>query len=421
MNPRILFISTAIPPHPESQTIRNLFFLKGLKDINGDLTIVSAECEEKDNSLTFLMPQCKLLRTPRPSYFKIKKRLGSFPLGRYWQWLYGIYANFGKIPDLWSGWDRIVISKIVNQISRSDIDIIVTSSGSYTAHIAGAYLAKEWAKPWVAELGDPWTKNPIWPANFFFRVWRNQKLEMGSIPRADALVLTTEATADCYRKWLGPQAPPIAVIPMGYEPAEFLDVTPAVGHDNFKIAYIGVAYRTGRDLRPLMNAIIELKQFYPVHFRMIGPCSSSYHTYAQRDASNLIEFLGRVDYKQSLEYIKKEDILVAIGNTGGMQIPGKIYMYLASGRPILYISQSDSKDDPSWQLLQRFPGVYRCPNRKEEIMSTLGDMLADFNSVSPKAFSRITMPELTEYAWPSLGRRFGQLIMQILQKNEERK
>jgi len=417
MRPKILFISTAVPPHPESQTIRNLFFIKALNNIGCHLTIITAESEGRDNSLSSLMPSCRIIRTPVPGYFKVRDRLGVLPLGGYWQWLYGIYANFWKIPDAWSGWEKLVISAAARAIDRGSVDIIISSSGSYTAHIAGAFLAERWRKPWVAELGDPWSKNPIWPANFFYRVWRNQRLEKKCITRASALVLTTEATANGYKKWLGPKAPAISVIPMGYEPAEFSDATPAVKGVNFRIAYIGVAYRTGRDLRPLMSAIIDLSRFYPVQFRLIGSCSPSYQRYASEQSGKVIQFLGRVDYRQSLDHIKSEDILVAIGNPGGMQIPGKLYMYLASGRPILYISQSSRGDDPSWELLQKFPGVYRCQNNKNEIRFTIRALIEDFEAVSRKAFSRTAMPELAEYAWPRLGERFGQLIMQISQSN----
>ena len=56
---RILFISTSVPPHFESQTIRNAFFIKALSDNGYQIEIITSPASKEDDSLRDIIANCK--------------------------------------------------------------------------------------------------------------------------------------------------------------------------------------------------------------------------------------------------------------------------------------------------------------------------------------------------------------------------
>src|SRR5713226_9311864 len=108
---RVLFISTAIPPFPESQTIRNVFFIRGLVQRGFEVTIVTPEVLRGDESLLRRMPpECEYVRTPRAPFDVQQEALAKLPrVGNSLQWVHGILAGLFVVPDYRVGWDRLAL------------------------------------------------------------------------------------------------------------------------------------------------------------------------------------------------------------------------------------------------------------------------------------------------------------------------
>jgi glycosyltransferase involved in cell wall biosynthesis len=88
-------------------------------------------------------------------------------------------------------------------------------------------------------------------------------------------------------------------------------------------------------------------------------------------------------------------------------------MYLASGRPILYLSLDEPASDPTLRLLRRFPGVVVAPNETSAIAAALENVRKHFHEISDASRKRPYMTELDEFEWGSLSERFVQVISDL--------
>ena len=131
INLRILFISNALPPNFESQTIRNIFIIKGLQDAGHKIFGVRNKTSIRDESLE------KVLTSPLKSiivksgwylnFFSWIKSLKITFLNR----VFNILGPLLIIPDLNSGWSKEILeSQEVLSLVR-DCDLIISASGSY--------------------------------------------------------------------------------------------------------------------------------------------------------------------------------------------------------------------------------------------------------------------------------------------------
>ncbi len=410
----VLFISTAIPPYQESQTIRNVFLLRGLVNTGFRVTVITPEASGGDKDLEAMMPTCEIVRTPRPSYDRYAELLSRLPIGNYFKWLYGLYANLFRVPDNRAGWDRIVLQTVAAGISIQNCDVIISSSGSYTAHLAASWLARRYSKPFVAEMGDPWTYNPIWPATIPYRVWRNRRLELQSISGCSALIVTTDQTAKLYSNWLGNRLGIIRVIPMGYAASEFSDVNRRRSEPPFEVTYVGVAYRAARNLIPVLEGMNSLALQNLLRFKVVGPHSRSFVKEVGKRQFRFVQFRGHVPYGEALEEIKGADLLLIIGNPGGVQIPGKVFMYLASGRPILYLCQGEEDSDPAWGILRKFPGTICSQLGADDVNRALRTVFENMGYWEEESYCRLSMLAMREFEWEFLGKRFGDEVRALV-------
>src|SRR5699024_9006515 len=61
------------------------------------------------------------------------------------------------------------------------------------------------------------------------------------------------------------------------------------------------------------------------------------------------------------EYERKADLLVCMLNNNGTQIPGKVYHYAATNKPILIIKDGDKQEEIE-RYLKKFNRYYFCEN-----------------------------------------------------------
>jgi len=412
----VWFISAALPPHPESHTIRNAFFIRHLLDAGAVVHALMPPTMGRDRSLAPMVDGAVIHTTASPDYLNLISRVGKLGFAKPLAWWLGLWTNLVVVPDAYVGWDRVVEDYSLDP-SRvlPKPDVIVASSSTFTAHLAAARLAERLSVPYVGDLGDPWTLNPIWPANSRLRFARNRSLELRCIPKAAALTVTTPETADLYREWLGADCPPVHVIPMGFSAQEFeprqwrVDGAGAAG---LHLAYIGVAYKRSRNLIPLFDAVIRAAgRGVPVRLSVVGPVSGDFRTHVERTGSDAVKFVGPVSYQDSLEWMRRVDGLVAVGNQGTAQIPGKAYMYLASGRPILLIGQNTRDRDPTWRLLKDFVGGYWSTMDADELERVVVEMYERHRREPGYASARLDDPALGRYEWNALAGEFTRLVM----------
>ena len=402
---KILFVSSSIPPETDMQTTRNMYLINSLLNHGHIVDILTCgEYRSGTSSFDTILDNTKVIRTEYPLIYRwhllAQKLFKNTPLLKIHNVLINCYAK----PDLYTKWDNIAI-EYIKKHELYDYDVIISSSGSYTAHCVGKAWKKMTKKCWVAEYGDPWGLDGYGEVK---KEYYNKEIDL--ISSCDGIVFTTQATIDSYKKHYKLDIP-YCLVPCGFE--SILEDIPKNGSKMpLKIVYTGVAYKNSRNLDYFLRAISKTGNLAA---EIVGSYSKELKEEYSKNGN--IHFTGRVPYQRSLEIIQQADVLVHIGNFGKLQIPGKTYIYMSSKKPILYIQQQE-EDDPTLHVLTSFPGVVCTKNTEESISLALENIVKDYACLKHEAEERTKSPAIDTYKWENLGNTFSGFIEEIVHRKQ---
>lgn len=402
---KVLFISTSIPPATDMQTTRNMYLIKAFlkRGIAVDI-LTSEETGEIDSEFSEILKSCRVFRTKKPAVLVRHNNINKRCKIKLVKKIHNVLVNYYAVPDLYVNWDRDAWEKI-QQEKLYGYDGVITSSGSYTAHMVGSRWQREIKKCWVAEYGDPWGLD-----GFGNLRKKNYKMEQKIIHNCNGFVFTTQSTIEAYKANY-PNQVPYALIPCGY--SRIIEDSKQQKKDNEKLIflYTGIAYKRARNLGLVLRAVGERSNRNEL--LLVGTISDDFRQDANQYSN--IRCLGRVPYNISLNYISEADVLVHIGNFGTLQVPGKTYIYLSSQKPILYIRQQ-KENDPTYEVLSKFGGVVAVDNDIDEIRKGLEYVADNFADIKRKAVERSYSSEIKQYCWSELGDRFADFVMEQIER-----
>jgi glycosyltransferase involved in cell wall biosynthesis len=259
-----------------------------------------------------------------------------------------IRGNF-FIPDARRFWIKPSVRQLSQFLAQHPVDALVTTGPPHSTHLIGIRLSKKFGIPWLADFRDPWT-------NIDF--YRNLKLGK----RADRLhhllerqVLETAhavtvVSPGMKKEFLSIVNRTYEVIPNGFDEEDLrLESIPEPDTSHFILAHIGSLTKT-RNAENLWKVLKELTESYSdfagkLELRNVGKID----VYAVESLQKfgLEKYLNRVDYIPHKEVIaeqrKASVLLLLVNNTPNAKLilTGKLFEYLASGRPIICIGPSD--------------------------------------------------------------------------------
>ncbi|GIV09415.1 MAG: hypothetical protein KatS3mg019_1506 [Fimbriimonadales bacterium] len=416
---RVLMISLSLPPYAESQTIRSAYWIEALAQYGVEFDLITAEVPPSaaDETLCSLIPpSVRIWRTPTPAYDRTMDRFKR--QGKHWQaYLYGNLSYRLYAPDVRRGWQRDALHLAREVIQEYPPDLILSASGSCTAHLAAAALKRDTGLPWAADLGDPWAWVDWQHKDTWLKAIQNTWLERRTLPNADLLTWTTEATQRSYQQRWGVSVPPSLVIPYGYRHADFAPYAWTPATMPVRLSYVGAASRRARNLIPLIEALATTHCPLPLHLQIVGDASAHFQAAALQHGLSAVEFTGRVSYQDSIQHICQAGILILVGNKSPYQIPGKTFLYLASGRPILYIYQMAEHDDPTWQFLKQFAGVRYAPSTPNALQKFFAQLTEEaFRVWEQQARKHPTIPDLTRCEQEALAPRLLEAFYRLVRK-----
>jgi glycosyltransferase involved in cell wall biosynthesis len=255
-------------------------------------------------------------------------------------------------PDEFLGWVPYAVRTSINLLKSENIRIMLSSAPPFTCHIVA--LIVKLIRPrtvWIADFRDPLLSNE-WMTidkSYWLTKSMNGFLERVILKYADKVLCVNEAIAsDLIQRYLGRYDTKITVLPNGFDAEEFDSVTVSKKHsDKLIVSYIGNLYGN-RDGRPLMSALRDLfvKCQYlkgRVLIRFVGIQSPDVNSLLVNEASLLgltdaIEVVGHVSRVDAICLMKRSDVLFLTQPDAPLQVPLKLYEYLACGKPILAIA-----------------------------------------------------------------------------------
>ena len=247
------------------------------------------------------------------------------------------------VPDASVTWNLTAIPAAIRIVRREGIDAVVTTSPPGSVHLVGAAVRHVTGARWIADLRDPLVANQHRrddTAAARARQAANEQIARLVARKADAISCVSEAIADEVRG-LGPRGI-VRTIANGCDFDDFagLEYRPA---QRFRITHAG-SFFGKRDPRPFLQAFHDANLDAVVRF--VGDFRSSDREWAESlglgDRLELVGYLPRAD---SLRLQRDSEALLLLvpeaGGRGKGVLSGKVFEYLAAGRPILAVVPPD--------------------------------------------------------------------------------
>lgn len=231
------------------------------------------------------------------------------------------------------------------RLARQERASVILASASPHASLAhGLAAARLAGLPFVAELRDPWTLNPLLSPATAAHAAAERRIEAAILRSAARVVVTTEATASAYRGAFPDLDPEhFVVIHNTFDPALRPVAAPPSCDGPLRLVHFGSCY-AGRRLEDVFRAIALLRE------RGVSPERFSVRNLGrvdQRDVDLAAELgLGAsftwqtaMPYSEGLREVATADRLLLLAHgSETLFLPGKLFDYLLGGRPILAVA-----------------------------------------------------------------------------------
>jgi glycosyltransferase involved in cell wall biosynthesis len=301
------------------------------------------------------------------------------------------------IPDARVLWVKPSVSFLEKYIIENNIDTIVTSGPPHSLHLIGLELKQKLNVKWFADFRDPWTTIGYHKSLRLssYAAKKHKKLEHQVLNTADTILVTSKTTKTEFQEIT---TKPIEVITNGYDVE---NVEKQTLDTKFTLAHIG-SFLSERNPLLLWECLVELLQEIPefkqhLEIKLIGAVSQEVlETITKFKLNGYLNNLGYVSHKEAIAHQKKSQVLLLIEiNSEDTKsiIPGKLFEYMVSNRPIIAIGPKGS--DFSDIITQTNTGVFFDYSEKMKLKSVILDFYNQFlegklqsNGVGLQQYSR---------------------------------
>lgn len=362
---KILFVTLCPIEINTSAMIRNNALIYGLLDSNQqvDILTISTNIEnsvsenrfENNKNVNVITLESnkkynRLVENKSNLIGSLKKRV--IPIVRY------IYHSFNLFDN------TIFVAKEVksNILKEKFYDVIISSSDPKSSHVIVENLVKHGLKygKWIQYWGDPLTLD-ITKKSLHSRSYV-KKTESQLFSFADKIVYVSPITLLEQKKMFPDFAEKMHFIPIPYLKKRVY-INKPVGKT--KIGYFGDYHSKIRNIKPLYEACKRLIDNFEAQF--VGNSDLSLC-----ELKN-ISIIPRVSQRKLEDFEANCDIFVCILNNSGTQIPGKLYHYAATNKPVLVILDGDKKDQIK-EYLEKYDRFILCNNKEEDIIDALNNI-----------------------------------------------
>ena len=282
------------------------------------------------------------------------------------------------LPDASVTWNLTAIPAAIRIVRREGIDAVITTSPPPSVHFVGAAVQKATGARWIADLRDPLVATQHRRDDTAAARARQAATEQVAklvARRADAVTCVSEAIAEEVRG-LGARGA-VRVISNGCDFDDFAGLEYVPGK-RFRITHTG-SFFGKRDPRPFLEAFKQAD--LDAVARFVGDFRSTDREWAE--ALGLGDRLELVPYAPRGESLRlqrdSEALLLLVPDAGGRGkgvLSGKVYEYIAAGRPILAVVPPDGA--AAALVRETGAGVVVAPDDVEGIRAALVDLQARF-------------------------------------------
>lgn len=312
------------------------------------------------------------------------------------------------IPDARFLWVKPSVKYLKKYIEENQIDTIVTSGPPHSLHLIGLQLKKELNVKWFADFRDPWTTIGYHKALKLSSSAekKHKALEKEVLTTADTIIVTSKTTKTEFQAIT---SQPIEVITNGYD-LEKVSKQPL--DEKFTLAHIG-SFLSERNPRILWKALKELTKENPdfrrdFQLKLIGAVSQEVlDTISEFRLNDFVLNLGYISHQEAVEHQRKSQVLLLIeinSNDTKSIIPGKLFEYMVSERPIIALGPEGS--DFAEIITSTNTGVFFLYDELEQ----LKELLLKYYNLYKEQNLKVHAVGLQQYSRKSLTEQLTKII-----------
>ena len=240
-------------------------------------------------------------------------------------------------------WVPFALRKAKQIVRRYKIDTVLITAPPFSILEVGARLKQ--ALPGVkvvSDFRDEWLT--FYLKDFEFQSGnrtrqRAEEIERAAVAASDLVIAVTPVSLDKIRKRYPEQDErKFACVPNGYDPEVFAGFTSRrSGSGRVMVSHMGTVYKTASPryyLDALDNLPGEIREQFETRF--IGRVSEGEKAALENRKSH-VDVLGFVPQREALKMLEETDyVLLTLADD--QSLPGKLFEYLATGKPILALS-----------------------------------------------------------------------------------
>lgn len=318
-----------------------------------------------------------------------------------------VRGNF-FIPDARKKWVKPSVNYLSTYIRDYGIDTIITTGPPHSLHLIGEQLKSRLDIKWIADFRDPWTTigyhNKLKLTTIAKR--KHKFLETKVLNTADSIVVTSNNTK---QNFLSLTEKPISVITNGYDYESIGNVELDA---KFSLSHIGslLSDRNPEVLWKVLEELVSANKIFSSMLQLNFVGSVSKEVLRSLEVYNLSQYvnlIGYVPHIDAIKHQKKSQVLLLIeidSEETKCIIPGKLFEYMISNRPILAIGPKGS--DVDGILRSTNTGNYFLYSDYEAIKEAVLDMFQAFRSNELKS----NAIGLQQYSRKSLTKKLAELV-----------
>ena len=273
-----------------------------------------------------------------------------------------VWREEKQFPEPYVSWARSAVARALKLHRAQRFDAVLATGNPFSAFAAAWSIGRLTGLPYVIDYRDSWTLDLFSDAPAFEPGHPAWKWERRVIGRAAATVFVNSALRGWHAERYPKAADRMMVVPNGWDP-DLLEVTPAEEQTvaepgrPLKFGYLG----TVSSKQPVeeMAAAFELARQHPdladaeLHiFGHLGFFRHSRSSFMPRlgltangdpdpDRDTGVRLRGSVSKTEVSSVYAESDVLVFLAGGGRYVTSGKIFEYMATGRPIVSVHAPD--------------------------------------------------------------------------------
>ena len=327
-----------------------------------------------------------------------------------------IRGNF-FIPDARCWWVKPSVRFLKKYLKEHPVDAIISTGPPHSMHLIAMKLKESLGLPWIADFRDPWTEIDYYN-DLHLTKWADRKhhrLEHEVLTKADQIVTVAPDGARRLEKLGGKN---VEVIYNGFDSDD--DATTSVTPSNkFSITYLGVLSKI-QNPEKLWAAISELikenQHFaHDLEINMIGQIDKSVvQCISKLGLNEHVHFSSYIPHSEVSAVHRASTLLLLLlmpdtePRAKGL-LTGKLFEYMASGRPILCIGPEDG--DAAQILNETNAGTTVSFENKERVKTVIKDF---FQRYLTNNLSDNDTVLFEQYSRSALAKDYAELINKLI-------